>query len=473
MADHRAPQRPPKYRLAARVLWRLTGYPAQEVLGVLEHSQWWPPGKLVEFRNDKFRRLIRHCYDQVPYYRGVMERLGLGPGDFRELRDLPKLPVLTKDLFRANQESLQARSIPQSRTNASRTGGTTGEPIVVRRTRNDAVWQNQCYARGLSWGGLAPHMQRISLFGGSLGQRAQQSWPKKLWHRFADTSILLPAFQLSGHNVNDYLDRIEASGCRHLIGYASAVYMLAVLSEQVARRLGLETVFPTAEQMPEAWKAKVNCILGGQALCYYGCGEVNSLGYQCRQGEAYHRCDEHAVLEVMNGDGSASFEGEGPLLISDLDSYAMPILRYANGDCGALSDTPCACGRSGGLITRLGGRVNDFLVTRAGERISGAIAPHTFRHVRGAVFYQYVQDRPGSVTVRVVTNEQYQQELEERRIRGILRDTLGADTEVLFEYPPDIERTPAGKARFVINNYLASSAPVAGGGTVIPGACRG
>ncbi len=444
---------PMKHPIEKRIVWALRGYRPQPVLDLLEETQWWPRERLDQFRNEKVRSLIAHCWEHVPYYREVMEKRGLTPQDVVGVADLPKLPVLTKDLLRQNAKALRAENIADKKVTPSRTGGTTGEPVTVWRREDDAAWPIQCYMRGLAWGGLLPAMPRVKLFGGSLGLG-----PKGLRDRLKKVmrprTVFLPAFELNRSNVDCYVRTIRKSGAGHLIAYASALYVMAVLVEEKGLQCDLEAVYPTAEMLPAGWREKIAEVFGCKVLPYYGCGEVNSLGFSCGQGTGYHRPDEHAVMEVQRADGSFAFEGEGAFAVSDLDNYVMPILRYTNGDAGVLTDEPCACGRSLGRIARLDGRVNDFLVSVDGDRISGAIAAHTFRLVQGVEFYQYVQDEPGQVLVRIVPADGFDREAEEQKIRHVLKDHLVAEANVQFEYVAEIERTPAGKARFVINNHL-------------------
>ena len=80
--------------------------------------------------------------------------------------------------------------------------------------------------------------------------------------------------------------------------------------------------------------------------------------------------EEHAVIEILRPDKSVYLTGEGPFLITDLDNYAMPIIRYANGDAGKISDHG-GCGFPFTRIERLDGRYNSLLMTHKGDLISG------------------------------------------------------------------------------------------------------
>ena len=443
-----------KYTLAKRIYWYLRRYPAQPVLDFLEESQWWPRERLEGLRNSKLQALIEHCYAHVPYYREVMDQRGLKPGDIATVADLPKLPLLTKDLVRENRERLRATNIPDKDTLEARSGGTTGEPVCIRRRKRDAAWHNQCYTRGLSWGGLRLGIPRILLFGGSLGQAHTAWWRQAATRLLGEKDLFLPAFELDRQNVGEYVQRMRDSSARHLITYTSVGYIFALMVQEAGLSLKLDAIFPTAEPMLDTWRDKIQEVFSAQVLPYYGCCEINSLGYQCGKSEGYHRSDEHAVMEVQLPNGDTAFSGEGPFLVTDLDCYAMPILRYKNNDAGILTDEPCPCGRGLGRILRVDGRVNDMLVRCDGSRIGGAIGALIFRYVRGAEAFQFIQDAPGQVKVRIVPTLQYDRSLEEKKMLVILHEHLGDAASIEFEYPTHIERTPAGKARYVINNYL-------------------
>jgi len=321
----------------------------------------------------------------------------------------------------------------------------------VWRRIEDSLWSRQCYARGLAWGGLKPAMPRLKLFGGSLGLPASSL--RSLGERLMrPRTVFLPAFELNRTNVCEYVATARASGAKHLIGYSSALHLMALLAEDAGERCQFESVYPTAELLLPEWGEQIRRVFRCKVLPYYGCGEVNSLAFSCGHDQGYHVCDEHAVIEIETSHNTFAFEGEGAFLVTDLDNYAMPFLRYRNGDAGILTGERCGCGRELSRILQLHGRVNDYLLSARGDPVPGAIAPHLFRLVGGVRFYQFVQNAPGQVIVRIVATDDYQRDAEEAKIRQVLKTHLGADASIVFEYRDDVERTPAGKARFVISN---------------------
>jgi phenylacetate-CoA ligase len=445
------------YRLHWKLRSRADAFGLMAALDLLSESERWDRRRIDALRDEKLSRLVEHAYAASPYYRRMIDARGVRPSDIRGLADLAKLPILTKDDLREHGDELRIRSDAPVEIGA--TGGTTGQPIRVFRDRAGSVWQRGCYWRGFGWGGLRLGDPFVQLFGGTLGVAEKRRLDAaKSWF---SGKHFLPAFELSRGNADRYLEEIRASGARFLVGYASASYLLACHAERVGAKIALDTVFPTAELLPHAWRETIGRAFGARVLPYYGCGEVQSLGYSCPDGSGvYHTCDEHSVIEVEPKGGGASLTGEGAFLVTDLDNHAMPLIRYRNGDAGALAPPGCRCGRTLGLITRLDGRVNDVLYTSTGEAISGVIGTHTFKVVPGVEQFQIVQRRPGQVSIAIVPLcDRYVASVEEPKIDRIFRQHLGADAEIEIRYVETIPRTPAGKARFVINECRLDDAP--------------
>jgi phenylacetate-CoA ligase len=436
-------------------LWRIKSHwvrpSVSEILAFLDTSQYWTPPQMQELRDRKLRELIAHAYEQIPFYRRLLDERGVKPRSIESVRDLPKLPVLSKDMFHAHWQELRARDVPDSQVSFGQTGGTTGIPMRTAWDNMTSAWSTACYVRGLAWAGLTLRHRRVRLFGGTLGIQPVRRFDRL--RKLLSGEVFLPAFELGPHNVGDYVARIRRSGAQFLIGYASACYSLATLVEAAGEPLSFRAVLPTAELCPQAWADTIARVFSAKVLPYYGCGEVNSLGYSCPDCGVYHTCDEHAVIEVENDAGQVALEGEGAFLITDLDNRAIPLIRYRNGDAGQLAAPGCPCGRTLGRILRLDGRVNDMLVTTMGARFSGVIATHSFRLIDHVESYQVVQRAPGQATVRIVRGPGYDPAVEESKVYSVFRQHLGEGSQVTIEYVTSIAKTPAGKARFVIKEY--------------------
>lgn len=429
--------------------WSLVGYPAGTYGRVLETSENWSREQIEQYRNEKLRCLITHCYEKVPYYRQVMREKKLRPEDIRSAEDLHKLPHLTKEIIRNRGKELIANNVSQMKVSWNRSGGTTGEPMRVCLNKEAKAWAAMCFERGLKWGGLTPEAPRIQLFGGTLGLSK-----RGLAQRIGDKlrrAVFLPAFELRSDTANSYFDSIQQSECRFLLGYSSAIYRLAALAQEMDRKLEFEAVFPTAELLMPQWEELIRKTFRCAILPYYGCGEINSLGFHTRASHAYLIPEEHALIEVMKSDGSTQSFGEGRFLITDFDNYAMPIIRYVNGDAGKISEPN---GRwPFNRIDRLDGRYNSLLMTDTGDLISGAIGPHVFRDMQSVKTYQIIQEEPLRMVIKIVPKVDLS-EKDKSLIINLFSRHLGSRMRIAVEVVSDIPLPPSGKSVFVLNRCL-------------------
>ncbi|HRR57159.1 MAG TPA: hypothetical protein P5057_09330, partial [Acidobacteriota bacterium] len=85
------------------------------------------------FQSLRLRRLVRHAYETVPYYRSLFDEHGLSPADIQGLEDLQCIPVSTKqDLQEAGVEARISLPYQGAKWFERRTSGATGEPMVIR-----------------------------------------------------------------------------------------------------------------------------------------------------------------------------------------------------------------------------------------------------------------------------------------------------------------------------------------------------
>jgi phenylacetate-CoA ligase len=438
------------YSIARSARWWFVKYPADRCARFLDESEHWSREQIEDYRNEKLRKLVSHCYDNVPYYRRIMDENSIRPEDVTRAEDLGKFPVLTKDIVRTYSKQLLAKNVSEMTVSWGKTGGTTGEPMRICKSIECKAWEAMCHERGFTWGGKTVEDPAVRLTGGSLGID-KASFASRVGDMFRG-DLFIPAYELRTENALSYFDKIRRSGCRFLIGYASAIYRLAVLANELDKQIEFSVVFPTAELMLPEWEETIRTTFKCLVLPYYGGGEVDSTGYSAPESNGYLIPEEHALIEVAQGDGSNQLYGDGKLLLTDLDNYAMPMIRYANGDAGKIS------GPNGHFpysrIERLDGRYNSFLLTDSGDLISGTFGPHVFRNCQSVRSYRIIQETPLKVTIKVVPKGDGVSEDEERLVLSLFTKYLGSKMKISIEKVPSLPLPPSGKSVFVVNHCL-------------------
>ena len=382
-----------------------------------------------------------------------MDFKNIVPADIKTVHDLAKLPVLTKNDVRKHQHDLLADNVASMKVSWAKTGGTTGEPMKIARNVDCVAMSAACMSRGLAWGGLTPELPRVRLFGGSLGLD-RESFTKRVG-TYLRRELFLAAFELRTDTIRMYVEKIRQSKSRFMIGYASAIFRFAKLAKEANEKIEFDAVFPTAELLLPEWKKTIRDVLKCEVLPYYGSGEVHSLGF-CKPGSScYFIPEEHSFIEILGPDGLGQEYGEGRFAVTDLDNYAMPIVRYVNGDagkgCPAFGNYPFS------RIERLDGRYNSLLMTDTGELISGVIGTHVFRHTTTVERYQIIQEEPLRVRIIIVPKGQFSDN-DRALILSLFSQYLGNKVKISVETNQDIPVPPSGKSVFVINRCLEAKA---------------
>ena len=105
--------------------------------------------EILRIQNEKIVKQVKHVYENVPYYRDLMDKKGVKPEDIKSVDDIKKLPFLSKsDLREAYPYGLLATDLKNC-VRIQSTSGTTGKRVVAFYTQNDIdIWE-ECTARAI------------------------------------------------------------------------------------------------------------------------------------------------------------------------------------------------------------------------------------------------------------------------------------------------------------------------------------
>jgi phenylacetate-CoA ligase len=427
-------------------------------LASLEKSQWWSLDKLVELQNQKLRSLIDHAYNKVPYYRRVFDERGLSVRDIQSIDDLPKLPLLTKDLIRQDFTDFMAQDYQKWRPYLDSTSGSTGVPLHYYTTMDAYSMGWACLFRGWSWAGYRLGDKRVT-FGGSSLAPSHISLKNKIRYGL-ERNLCVSSFGLTADTLEWHARRVARFSPRYLRGYPSTLAILAeYLIEQGRSDIRPRAVFTTAESLLPSQRRVMEAAFGCEVLDQYGLNDGGAMALECSRHQGYHVAVERAVVEVCDAGGrSVGLGGEGQIITTDLHNCAMPFIRYATGDMALMGDSPCTCGRMLPLLKSILGRRISYLVLNDGTSVPGLPVTDVFEDVEqeapGSIRqYQVVQEVAGRLRVKIVKGAKYTDPDTERiksAIAGHSHGKLVAD----LEFVDDIPATAAGKRAFVTSKVI-------------------
>jgi len=434
--------------------WKITRN-AQRYYELLKTSEWYSPAGVRELQEMRLRRLVRHLYLHVPYYAEIMSERDLAPEDIRTLEDLQKLPLLTKsevrdnlyfDLFADNHRKKEMLKIA--------TSGSTGEPLVVYAERRQLEMRWATTFRAAEWTGWRFGDRQARLWHQTIGMSRAQVFKERLDAWFM-RRLFIPAYEMSESNIVELIDQLKAYKPVFVDGYAEIFNFLAHYARKNSIS-GLEpkAIMTSAQIMPPQVREIIENTFKTHVFDKYGSREFSGIAYECDRHEGRHVMAESYIVEILK-DGRPAKPGElGEVVITDLNNFAVPLVRYRIGDLAVAVDPNevCSCGRGLPRIGRIEGRAQAIVFCANGTWLPGTFFAHFFKEYDFAVRqYQVVQDRQNAIVLKIVPEPGYSHAAEEEILRGLHR-FMGEAMEIRVEIVDVIPMVRTGKRTSVISH---------------------
>lgn len=425
-------------------------------LEALESIQWWPAEKVEELQRQRLADLLSYAATHSEHYRAILGGRASVEVD-EALGILRSLPLLTKTDVQTKTPQLLAVPAP-GRLTRKTTGGSTGQAVTILKDRFALAFERAAMWLGYGWAGI--HFgDRCARFWGS-----QFDGRRRLLGRagdFAMNRLRFSAFAFDDADLERYWRRCLAFRPAYLYGYVSMLEAFAAFIDRRGydgRAIGARAVITTSEVLAPPQRALLERVFGTRTFVEYGCGEVGPIAYECEQG-SLHMMSADLVVEFLDDRGNPVGDGEsGQIVLTDLNSRAMPLIRYRIGDNG-IAGKACACGRGFPVLAKIWGRAYDVVQGVDGRRYHGEFFMYLFEDLRKSGReirqFQVVQDRPDHLTIRIVADSETVTD-----IAPIIKDHLAAKLpgiEVVVERVDVIERSASGKTQVVRNLVLAAN----------------
>jgi len=415
-------------------------------------SQWMEYSTLEEFQMKRLICILRHAYENVPYYHRIFDKVGLNVSKFRDISELRKIPILTKKIIRENFYDLQAINRMKFQPRRNQTSGSTGQPLIFNwdRESHSACWANVW--RALSVAGYNIGDKILILSGGALMPKITPI-KKRIYYKLMGVKQLR-AYHLSEEDINSYVDYLckTSKRPRYMYAYASAAYLLArKLIEMGKQDHFFDAVFTTSEVLKPGYRQVIERAMGCKVYDTYGNNESCLYGFECERQKGLHYAMENSYLEIINDEGKEANYGEiGHLIATNLKNYAMPFIRYDTGDLGSLIQEPCSCGRGLVRIGDIIGRTRDFIFTPDGRKIHGAFFNHfePFYKTPWIESWHIRQDRINHIDVILrPSGKPIQSDID--YMCKLLKRSLGAGMKIDFIIDNKLSVTPACKQKVI------------------------
>ncbi len=414
--------------------------------------------EIEEIQLTRLKETVTRVWEKVPAYRKKMEEVGVRPEHIRTLKDLAKLPFVTKQDLRDNYP-FGLFAVPKEelvRIHAS--SGTTGKPTVVGYTRRDLNMWTECVSRIAAMGGatkrdVAQICFGYGMFTGALGLH------------FGLENIGATMVPSSTGNSEKQIMYMQDFGTTLLVATPSYALRLAEVAHQMGidprKDLQVKIGLVGSELLTEAMRAEMHKLWGEDMLVTsnYGMSELMGPGVsgECQYMDGMHINEDYFIPEIIDPKtGEVLPPGEkGELVVTCIYKEGLPLIRYRTKDVTRLIYEPCKCGRTTCRMENLDGRTDDMLKIRGVNVFPSQIEEVILNVEEIGPHYEIILTRKDhadrmEIRVELLKETDSYKELEaiEKKIKSRLRIVLGLDAKISLESPNTLQRFE-GKAKRV------------------------
>jgi len=412
--------------------------------------------EIEKIQLERLQETVNRVYQKVEPYRKKMDEVGVKPEDIKSLKDLAKLPFVTKQDMRDNYPFGLFAVEKEKLVRIHASSGTTGKPTVVGYTKADLNMWTECVSRIACMGGathkdVAQICFGYGMFTGALG----------LHYGLENIgATIVPSSTGNSEKQLLYMKDFETS---LLVATPSYALRLA----EVAREIGIDPKkdlkvkigLVGSEMLTDAMRAEMHKAWGDDMLVTsnYGMSELMGPGVsgECEYMDGMHINEDYFIPEIINPQtGEVLPAGEkGELVITCIKKEGLPLIRYRTKDITRLIYEPCKCGRTFVRMENLSGRSDDMLKIRGVNVFPSQIEEVILSCEELGPHYEIIVEREGfsdKLTIRVELNKSTDsfKELEEitKKVKSKLKVVLGLDAKVKLESPNTLQRFE-GKAK--------------------------
>ncbi len=414
--------------------------------------------EIKAIQSEKLVKQVKHVYENVEYYRNLMDEKGVTPDDIKSIDDLHKLPFLTKaDLRDAYPYGLLGTDLKNC-VRIQSTSGTTGRRVVAFYTQKDVdLWEDCCARAIVAAGGTNEDVCQVAygygLFTGGPGLNGGS-------HKVG--CLTLPMSSGNTERQIQFMQDLHSTIICCTPSYAAYIgetlKEMGLTPDDIDLKAGIFGAEPWTEEM----RRDIEKSLGIKAYDIYGLTETSGPGvsFECEEQTGMHINEDHFLAEIIDPDtGEVLPEGsKGELVFTSLDKEAFPLLRYRTRDICVLSRKKCSCGRTLIKMSKPMGRSDDMMIIRGVNVFPSQIETVLLKEGYSVNYLIEVDRAKNTDTLDVsveLTPEQFSDTVKdlaakEKSLANAIKTMLGINPKVHLVAPKTITRSE-GKAVRVID----------------------
>ena len=431
-------------RMRKEIFWIFDWFKGKSIKRhVRELDQFFSRPELAEALNKtRLDKLLKHASETTKFYK-----------KYSSFKTLADFPVIQKKNIKDNYEGFISNAYNKRDLYTTKTSGSYGMPFVFYLTKNK-------YNRRLA---------EILYFNQKSGYQMGQPFVQVRTSKFSKLSLFMNNCVIINPAVinDEWLEKqrqiLKNKKFHFLIAWPGVLINIAhycLKQGDTASDFSLKGIVCSAEPLSSNSRETFEKVFGCPVYDRYASQELGVIAHECKKCGSYHLNHASLFIEILSLDSNERVEpGQaGRVVVTDLFSHAMPIIRYDTGDIAVLEDKNIKCGNIKS-VKKIEGRMIETVYNTSGKIVNwgaiGDIIEKDKKTIDNIIQYQFIQKSKNDYMVKLAVKGSFNNE---KYIHAQFKNLLGDDARIEFKYVDAIKPLPSGKRPVIINQFYLKAA---------------
>ena len=425
-----------------------------EQLTYLEQCEHMSLLEMEVLQLERLRNLLVYAGTYVPYWRTLFRELDFEPSEISSIRELELLPLLTKDMIKADYKAFISEKANPETISYMTTGGSTGAPLKILMDRDYRSRNHAATRYYLSKAGITPGVERgVRLHGNTI---PDEVLARGEYWVVEGNRLTMSVSHISAETCPAYMKAIRDFKPNYLHAYASALVLLAKHAEQQNEDFpdSIQNVFCDSETTYSWQRELIIKIVGARFFNIYGHTEGAGMAITFPNSTNLEALPQVGIMEILDSSQNLLTQpGErGEIVVTGFNNMVMPFIRYRTFDTAVIGDNENHVRPFRPVLECVEGRLQDYLMADDNSLVPAAplLFDYNFDWT-GIDLFQVLQEKAGFLELKIVPNENVysnMDELSKKILNGFSR-IFGNKFHITVSFHSKLSCTNRGKFRYV------------------------
>lgn len=409
----------------------------------------------------RLKDLLNYAYNNTDFYKDYFESVNLTPELIKTPSDILKLPITEKQDYTKNFNKIISKNVTKKDYVIATTSGSTGEPfkhyVDLKKEQVNTEMAFILNKESMDIKPFEKNNELMILFRPHKEVIDFRTIPKKIWknriiYTFFPEFLGIRGYTITKENTPYLVDLIKNNKIVGIYGIASSILNLAQFIDN-KDILKLKYIITIGEELLDYQREYISTVFNCPVFMDYGSSECMRMGFECKNQKGFHMDIYNYYFEFFEDKQTMETNKIYNLIVTNLNNYVFPFIRYKTSDAVILSDENCNCGNNFPMVKKIIGRNIIGFTTPNGRRLSSvdfaAFFEHYHKHTEAVRQFQIIQKDKNNLLIKIVPtvtcNEKNKKDIEDQ-LSNLVEKSMKIEVVPVEKIKPE----QSGKTKILI-----------------------